>query len=123
MMSDRSLFMKKLSAAFCVFLAVAAVAADKPYDETADAKADIKNALATATNTPVVLVFGANWCPDCLALDKAMKKGASAALLERDFRIVKVDVGHKDKNKDVAESYGVPLEKGIPAIAIISPQN
>ncbi len=36
------------------------------------------------------------------------------------FRIIKIDVGHFDKNRDVAESYGVPLAKGIPAIAIIS---
>ena len=36
---------------------------------------------------------------------------------------MKVDVGHFDKNVDVAESYGVPLKKGIPAVAIISPKN
>jgi protein disulfide-isomerase len=100
-----------------------ASAAEHPYNETADAKADIKQALATSTNTPIVLVFGANWCPDCLALNKAMTQGASATLLSRDFKIVKIDVGHFDKNKDVAESYGVPLENGIPAVAIISPQN
>lgn len=98
-------------------------AAEHPYNETADAKAEIKQAEATATNTPIVLVFGANWCPDCLALNKAMTRGASAALLSQDFKIVKIDVGHFDKNKDVAQTYDVPLEKGIPAVAIISPEN
>ena len=34
-----------------------------------------------------------------------------------------VDVGQMDKNLDVAKSYGVPLEKGIPAVAIISTNN
>ena len=102
--------------------AVAAVAAERPYDEHADAKQEIKAALAT-TNSPVIVVFGANWCPDCIALDAAMKHGASAALLARDFKIVKVDVGHFDKNEDLAKSYGVPLEKGIPAVAILSPKN
>lgn len=101
----------------------AATAADKPYNESADAKLDIKQALASATNTPVLVVFGANWCGDCMALDAAMKHGASAKLLARDFKIVKVDVGHFDKNEDVAKSYGVPLEKGIPAVAILSPKN
>jgi protein disulfide-isomerase len=52
-----------------------------------------------------------------------MTQGASATLLSRDFKIVKVDVGHFDKNKDVAETYGVPLKKGIPAVALISPKN
>lgn len=103
--------------------ALAAVAADHPYNETADAKLEIRQTLAAATNTPVILVFGANWCPDCQALNAALKHGASAALLARDFRIVKINVGQFDKNLDVAKSYGVPLDKGIPAVAIISPKN
>jgi protein disulfide-isomerase len=36
---------------------------------------------------------------------------------------VKVNVGHWDKNLDIAKSYGVPLEKGIPAVAILSSRN
>jgi len=36
--------------------------------------------------------------------------------------VVKVDVGRFDRNVDVAESYSVPLKKGIPAVAIVSPQ-
>jgi len=113
--------MKILSLLFC-FVTLVASAADKPYDESADAKQNIKQALATATNNPVLIVFGANWCPDCLMLDKAMKQGTSAPLLAKDFKIVKVDVGHFDKNDDVAASYGVPLKKGIPAVAILSSQ-
>jgi thioredoxin 1 len=117
--------MKMLHTLFFVFLAVAATAADTPYNETADAKLDIKQALAqAATNrTAIIVVFGANWCGDCQMLDIAMKSGASASLLSRDFQIVKVNVGHFDKNVDVAKSYGVPLEKGIPAVAIISAKN
>jgi len=56
-------------------------------------------------------------------LDSAMKNGASAPLLSRDFKLVKVNVGHWDKNLDIAKAYGVPLEKGIPAVAIISARN
>ena len=56
-------------------------------------------------------------------LDAAMKSGASAPLLSRDFKIVKVNVGRFDKNVDVAKSYGVPLDKGIPAVVILSPEN
>ena len=114
--------MKILAVLFVMLAAAVAVAADNPYDETANAKLDITNALANA-KTPIILVFGANWCPDCKELDLAMKKGSSAALLAHDFKIVHIDVGHFDKNQDVAESYGVPLKKGIPAIAIITPKN
>ena len=114
--------MKILPSLFFAFLAVAASAAEGPYDEAADAKLQIKETLTEAakTKTPVIIVFGANWCPDCKVLDIAMKNGASAPLIAKDFKIVKVDVGRVDKNLDVAETYGVPLKKGIPAVAIIS---
>lgn len=111
--------------AIILFSSPAIIAADNPYNETADARLDIKQALTQTapTKVPVIIVFGANWCGDCKMLDIAMKSGASAALLARDFKIVKVDVGHWDKNLDVAKEYEVPLEKGIPAVAIISPKN
>ncbi len=116
--------MKILHTLCFLFLAVAAIAADNPYNESADAKLDIKQALTqAATNqTPIIIVFGANWCGDCKMLDSAMKTGASAPLLSHDFKIVKVNVGRWDKNLDVARAYGVPLEKGIPAVAIVSAQ-
>lgn len=114
-----------LNALLFVILTATANAADRPYNETADAKLDIKQAFTQAATAriPIIVVFGANWCGDCRALDVAMKTGASAPLLSRDFKIVKVDVGQMDKNLDVAKSYGVPLEKGIPAVAIISTNN
>ena len=114
--------MRILIALFCLS-ALAAGVADKPYNESADAKQDIKQALATATNTPVMIIFGANWCPDCLALDRAMKREPNAALLKRDFKIVKVDAGQKDKNVDLAASYGVDYTNGIPSVVILSPKN
>ena len=106
-------------------LTSAAAGADKPYNEAADAKADIQQAglQAAARHASVLVVFGANWCGDCQLLDKAIKTGASAALLAHDFQIVKVNVGRFDKNVDLAKAYGVPLEKGIPAVAILSPEN
>lgn len=117
--------MKILHALFFGFLAATAAAADSPYNETADAKLEVKQVLtlATTSNTPVIVVFGANWCGDCKMLDFAMKRGASAPLLSRDFKVVKVNVGHFDKNLDLARLYGVPLGKGIPAVVIVSPKN
>jgi len=114
--------MKTLGILFC-FAALTATAADKPYDETANAKQDIQRALATATKTPVMVIFGANWCPDCLALDRAMNQERSVALLKRDFKIVKVDAGQKDKNVELAASYGVYYTNGIPSVVILSPKN
>lgn len=98
-----------------------AMAATGPYDEAADAKAQVQAALADAqkAKVPVLVVFGANWCPDCRVLDMAFKDGQSAPLIQQHFRVVKVDVGRFDRNTDLAERYGVPLKKGIPAVAVL----
>ncbi len=94
------------------------------YDEGADAKAAIRATLAEAeaAKLPVLVVFGANWCGDCRMLDATFKHGPSAPLIAQHFKVVKVDVGRFDHNVDIAESYRVPLKKGIPAVAVLSPQ-
>ena len=104
-------------------LATAAWAAPLPYDEAADAKADIQRTLgeAKAKKMSVLVIFGANWCQDCRALDAALKTGRNAELVNREFKVVKVDVGRFDKNLDVAEAYGNPVKKGIPAAVVLSP--
>ena len=105
------------------FYAAILYAAPLPYDEAADAKADVKRTLAEAkkANKPVLIIYGANWCEDCRALDKALHEGRNAELVNREFKVVKVDVGRFDKNLDVAEAYGNPIKKGIPGAAVLSP--
>ena len=122
--------MKKLLLSLAIALAIAlatglAVAADRPYDEAADAKAQIHAALqeAAASKQPVLLIFGANWCADCRALDHALKTGRNAELMASKFKVVKVDVGNFDHNLDVTAAYGNPTKKGIPSAVIVSPDN
>ena len=99
-------------------------AAPLPYDDKADAKADVQRALSAAKTTgmPVLVIFGANWCADCRALDKALSSGKNAELVAREFKVVKIDVGQFDRNLDVAARYGNPIKKGIPAAVVLSPQ-
>jgi thioredoxin 1 len=94
------------------------------YNEAADAKAEIHAALVDAqrSNLPVLVVFGANWCGDCKVLDTAFNSGTSAALIAKNYRVVHVNVGRFDRNVELAESYGVPLRKGIPAVVVLSRQ-
>ena len=105
-------------------LAGVAIAADQPpYDEKADAHQQIAAAIAEASNAQknVVLVFGANWCGDCRALDAQMHKEELAALIAANYEVVKVDVGRFKKNQDVGAKYHVPLKHGIPALAVLDP--
>ncbi len=117
--------MRPLLTVLTLIVALTCQAADPMYDETADAKAEIRQALAqaAATGVPVLVIFGANWCGDCRILDMAIKQGASAPLVAREFKVVKVNVGRFDRNVDIAQSYGVPLKNGIPAVVVLSPQN
>ncbi len=118
--------MKKLLALIATLFAVQfAMAADKPpYDESADAKVDVTQALSSAQQEgkQVLLVFGANWCKDCLELNKALH-GKSQGLIDGKFVVVKIDVGQFNKNLDLAETYGNPIKKGIPAAVVLNTDN
>lgn len=111
-----------LLAAGCFGMAVAGAL---PYNDAADAKAELRQALAEAgrSQRPVLVVFGANWCEDCRALDAALETGRNAELIAQSFKLVKVDVGNFNRNLDIAAEYGNPIKKGIPAAVVLSPAN
>ncbi len=50
-----------------------------------------------------------------------MHKPQLARLIARDFVVVLIDVGRFDENLDVGREYGVPINKGIPALAVLDP--
>jgi hypothetical protein len=91
------------------------------YPPDADAKAEIQEALARAARSRkrVLLVFGGNWCYDCHVLEAALYSPEIAPLLAPNFELVHVDIGHMDKNLDLAQKYEIPLDKGVPAIAVL----
>lgn len=91
-----------------------------PYSETADAESDVRTGLAAAkkANKKLLLIFGANWCPDCRSLDVALK-GQSKPLIESQFVVVKIDVGRFDKNLALVERYDNATGKGIPAAVVV----
>ncbi|PPU78464.1 MULTISPECIES: thioredoxin family protein [Xanthomonas] len=109
---------------FCL-LAVAplAQALDLPYDEHANADAQLRAALAAGkkAHKPTLVIFGANWCHDCRALDAALHTARNAPLIDKSFVVVKVDVGNFDRNLALSQRYGDPIQKGIPAAVVISP--
>jgi thioredoxin 1 len=88
---------------------------------TGDAHAQIEQAVTSATRAHknILLVFGADWCYDCHVLEKAFHRPDIAAVLNPNFQVVDVDIGNEDKNLDIAAQYQVPLNRGVPAIAIL----
>jgi thiol:disulfide interchange protein len=92
------------------------------YPDPAQAKSDLATALKTAARTHqrILLDFGGNWCPDCQMLDLYLHDATNRPLLEAGFLLVDVNIGHLDANLDLAEKYGIPLKKGVPAVAVLS---
>ncbi|MDF3036151.1 MAG: putative thiol-disulfide isomerase and thioredoxin [Paucimonas sp.] len=106
----------------CLFLPVVSTAMpEQPYDELADAGEALQTARdkAAASNKKVLVVFGANWCSECVRVDRSMREGTIPIDMAR-YELVKVDVGRFNRNLDIAHTYGNPIRKGIPAAVVLS---
>ncbi len=91
-----------------------------PADE--DAHAEIKEAeqKAAAEHKRLLLVFGANWCFDCHVLDLAFHRPEIAPVLAANYEVIHVDLGPDEhKNADLVQQYEIPLNKGVPAMAVV----
>jgi thioredoxin 1 len=91
------------------------------YPDGALAKQEIAAALVQAGKEKkrVLLDFGGNWCGDCQILEFYFHVPANRALLEKNYVLVPVNVGQYDENLDLATKYGIPLDKGVPALAVL----
>ena len=91
------------------------------YPDGAQAAADITAALARATREKkrVLLDFGGNWCGDCQVLEIYFHAPPNRGLLEDNYVLVPVNIGRYDENLDLAAKYGVPVSKGVPALAVL----
>ena len=94
------------------------------YPEPSQAKADIAAALKTAaaSHKRVLLDFGGDWCGDCQVLDIYFHNPENRPILESNFVLVHINIGHMDENTDIADRYHVPLDRGVPALAVLSEQ-
>jgi len=91
------------------------------YPANADAHAEIKEAeeKAARDRKRLLLVFGANWCFDCHVLDLAFHQPDLAPILAANYEVVHIDLGPDEhKNPDLLKQYEIPLDKGIPALAV-----
>lgn len=104
--------------------------APKLYNETADARAQIDAALKAAAEDDIrVLVnWGANDDEACAKFQQDLSGRGSTnpayevirTKLSNEYRLVRVDVGHLDKNQDLAAKYGASLSAGaLPHLTVL----
>ncbi len=111
-----------LAALLAVVAGKAQSATHDIYPDPAEARADLAMALKTAavTHKRILLDFGGNWCGDCQVLDIYFRDPANRQILEANFVLVHINIGMTDANLALAKRYKIPLEKGVPALAILS---
>jgi len=94
------------------------------YSASANPAQEIAEAVhsASASRKRILLVFGGNWCFDCHVLDEAFHSAEIAPTLNKSFLVVHIDIGEMNRNLNVAKQYGVPIDRGVPAIAVLDSQ-
>lgn len=93
-----------------------------PYPVDADAKASVAAAFAEAkrSDRDVLIVLGANWCPDCRMLGGVMQMNEVKPWIDSRFVPVSVNVDHLNQNMDIPARYGVHVTQ-IPTVLVVTP--
>lgn len=94
------------------------------YLDDADAASVVNDARAAARAEKkfLMVTFGANWCTDCRTLHRHLNSEPVSSYVRDLFRFAYVDVGKFNRNRDVAESLGVSLSRGIPVAVFFDPE-
>ncbi len=118
----KSLKLLVVAMGFLLAAGTAQSAGREIYPDPSQAKADLAAALKTAAaeHKRVLIDFGGNWCGDCQVLDIYFHDPTNRPILESNYVLVHVNIGHSDANLDIAQRYDVPLDKGVPALAVLT---
>ena len=96
----------------------------RPYDEKANANAQVDRAFAKAKKSGkrVLIDLGGNWCPDCIVLANFLELPEMRRFMETYYEEVLVDVGRFNRNLQIPAKFGITERlKGVPALLIATP--
>jgi thiol:disulfide interchange protein len=96
----------------------------QPYNEAANADADVAAAFARAqkSHKRVLIDLGGNWCVDCLVLTNFVRLPEMRRFMEAHYEVVLVDVGRFNRNLQIPARFGVTKKlEGVPALLIVTP--
>ncbi len=96
-------------------------AIEAPYEEKADAKAELEAAFAHARKNGklILLNLGGNWCPDARALAGMLEIPQLRVWLDDNYEHVKINIGDYDRNMDIPARFGFEELEGVPALLAI----
>ena len=71
-----------------------------------------------ASGKQPIIIFGANWCPDCRIFSGTMDIPKISKFIDKKFNILYIDVLRYEINMQLMEEYGIPSEEGIPRVLV-----
>ena len=91
------------------------------YPDSEEAHKDLNAAIAAAQvdYKRVLVIFGANWCYDCHVLDTAMHTEPLASIVGDNYHVVHINIDEGKSNSDLADRFQIPIDKGVPSLAVI----
>lgn len=98
----------------------------RSYLVSHNAMADVDAALERARRSGkrVLLVMGANWCSDSRALAGWLETERFAALIDRKYELVFVNIGRPSSgdghNLGIARRFGLPELPGLPNVLVLT---
>lgn len=109
---------------FTAFFALHVMAqqAVKIYNPDANAKAEIKTAVAKAAaeGKHVFLQVGGNWCPWCVKFHNMVAEDAKLdSLVRANYEVVKVNYSKENNNHELLATLGYPQRFGFPVFVIL----
>jgi len=96
----------------------------QPYDEAANADAQVAAAFARAqkSHKRVLIDLGGNWCGDCIILANFVKLPEIRRFMAAHYEEVSVDVGRFNRNLQIPARFGFTKRlEGVPALLIATP--
>lgn len=74
--------------------------------------------LSIKKNKQPIIIFGANWCPDCRIFSGTMNIPKIEKYINGKFDVLYIDVLRYEINMDLMEEFGIPSAEGIPRVLV-----
>ena len=91
-----------------------------PYDGKTYSVDELNNFidLTIQSGKQPILIFGANWCPDCRIFSGTINIPKIKSYIDNNFDILYIDVKRYEINMELMEEYGIPSAEGIPRVLV-----
>ena len=95
-----------------------------PYERLEVTETQVLDFIAQSKiSNQSIIIFGANWCPDCRILEGTLLLPTVKSFIDDNFSVIHIDVGKYDINMNLLELLGIPRQEGIPRVVIFGQEN